>query len=266
MASDKKLSRMDEKVDEFRMRLKDSDQKQVYDDVFDTATLMALYDLSKKGYIDALGGCFSTGKEANLFHAITKKDEISEVAVKIYLISTANFNAMKDYILGDPRFQGIRHARKDIILAWTKKEFKNLKRAEEAGVRVPKPYITQRNILLMEFIGKDGVPMPQLKDVKLTIEEASNILNVLIQYMYRLYSRAKLVHADLSEYNILVDMGTMEPVIIDMGQSVLTSHFNAQTYLRRDVANIARFFGKLNVPVNEDEMISIIKRSKEEEK
>ena len=127
MASDKKLSRMDEKVDEFRMRLKDSDQKQVFDDVFDTATLMALYDLSKKGYIDALGGCFSTGKEANLFHAIAKKDDISEVAVKIYMISTANFNSMKDYILGDPRFQGIRHARKDIILAWTKKEFKNLK-------------------------------------------------------------------------------------------------------------------------------------------
>jgi len=266
MASDKKLSRMDEKVDEFRMRLKDSDQKQVYDDVFDTATLMALYDLSKKGYIDALGGCLSTGKEANLFHAITKKDEISEVAVKIYLISTANFNAMKDYILGDPRFQGIRHARKDIILAWTKKEFKNLKRAEEAGVRVPKPYITQRNILLMEFIGKDGIPMPQLKDVKLSTQEATHILEKIIGYMNLLYTKAKLVHADLSEYNILVDMDTMEPVIIDMGQSVLTSHFNAQTYLRRDVANIARFFGKLNVPVNEDEMISIIKGSKEEEK
>lgn len=256
---------MDEKVDEFRMRLKDSDQKQVYDDVFDTATLMALYDLSKKGYIDALGGCFSTGKEANLFHAVAKKDNISEVAVKIYLISTANFNAMKDYILGDPRFQGIRHARKDIILAWTKKEFKNLKRAEEAGVRVPKPLITQRNILLMEFIGKDGVPMPQLKDVKLTPEEASHILDLIIEYMNRLYSRAKLVHADLSEYNILIDMNTMEPVIIDMGQSVLTSHFNAETYLRRDVANIAHFFGKLNIPVNEEDMISIIKKNKEEE-
>ena len=265
MASDKKLSRMDEKVDEFRMRLKDSDLKQVFDDVFDTATLMALYDLSKKGYIDALGGCFSTGKEANLFHAVAKKDDISEVAVKIYLISTANFNAMKDYILGDPRFQGIRHARKDIILAWTKKEFKNLKRAEEAGVRVPKPLITQRNILLMEFIGKDGVPMPQLKDVKMTPEEASHIFDLIIEYMNRLYCRAKLVHADLSEYNILVDMNKMEPVIIDMGQSVLTSHFNAETYLRRDVANIARFFGKLNIPVNEDDMISIIKKNIEEE-
>ena len=265
MASDKKLSRMDEKVDEFRMRLKDSDQKQVLNDVFDTATLLALYDLSKKGYIDALGGCFSTGKEANLFHAVASKDGISEVAVKIYLISTANFNSMKDYILGDPRFQGIRHARKDIILAWTKKEFKNLKRAEEAGVRVPKPYITQRNILLMEFIGKDGIPMPQLKDVTLSEQEALHIFDLLVDYMNRLYSRAKLVHADLSEYNILVDMEKMEPVIIDMGQSVLTSHFNAETYLRRDVANIARFFGKLNVPANEDNMISIIKKIKEEE-
>jgi len=65
--------------------------------------------------------------------------------------------------------------------------------------------------------------------------------------MNLLYTKAKLVHADLSEYNILVDMDTMEPVIIDMGQSVLTDHFNAQTYLQRDVTNIARYFGKINI-------------------
>ncbi len=264
MPSDKDLFRMDEKVDQFRMRMKDSDLRQAYSDVFDTATLMALYDLSKKGYIDALGGCFSTGKEANLFHAISKEDDMLEIAVKIYLISTANFNAMKDYIQGDPRFQGIGHSRKDIVLAWTRKEFKNLKRAEEAGVRVPKPYVAMRNILLMEFIGKDGIPMPQLKDVKLSGQEAMDILGIIIRYMNLLYSRAKLVHADLSEYNILIDMDKKEPVIIDMGQSVLTSHFNAETYLRRDVSNILRFFGKLNIVPNENDIISIIKENMEE--
>jgi len=258
MVSDKKLHRMDEIIDEFRMRIKDSDQRGVYSDVFDEATLMALYELSRKGFIDALGGCFSTGKEANLFHAIAKKDDISEIAVKIYLISTANFNAMKEYILGDPRFIGIKQSRKDIILAWTKKEFKNLKRAEEAGVRVPKPYVTKRNILLMEFIGKDGIPMPQLKEAELTHEEAKRIFKRTVEYMNLLYSKAKLVHADLSEYNILVDVNTMEPVIIDMGQSVTTDHFHADAYLRRDVANIARFFGKY-IKTDEDEMISIIK-------
>lgn len=259
MVSDKRLRRLDERVDEFRMRIKDSSDRAVFADVFDTATLMALYELAKKGYIDAMGGSVSTGKEANIFHAISKKNDTLEIAVKIYMISTANFNAMKQYILGDPRFTGIKQSRKDIILAWARKEFKNLKRAEEAGVRVPKPYITKRNILLMEFIGKDGVPMPQLKDVKLTEKEAQDIFNKIVKYMQQLYSRAGLVHADLSEYNILVDMNDMSPVIIDMGQSVMIDHFNAETFLRRDVDNIARFFKKLNIPADEEKMISIIK-------
>ena len=259
MVSDKKLRRLDERVDEFRMRIKDSGDREVFADVFDTATLMALYELAKKGYIDAMGGSVSTGKEANIFHAIAKKDGTLEIAVKIYMISTANFNSMKEYILGDPRFTGIKQSRKDIILAWAKKEFKNLKRADEAGVRVPKPYITKRNILLMEFIGKDGIPMPQLKDVKLTEKEAQDIFNKIVNYMRLLYSRAGLIHADLSEYNILIDMNDMSPVIIDMGQSVMIDHFNAETFLRRDVNNIARFFKKSNIPVDEEKMISIIK-------
>ncbi|MCX9011914.1 MAG: serine protein kinase RIO [Candidatus Methanoperedens sp.] len=259
MVNDKKLRRMDGKVDEFRMRIKDSSDREVFGDVFDTATLMALYELAKKGYIDAMGGSVSTGKEANIFHAIAKKNGVLEVAVKIYMISTANFNAMKDYILGDPRFTGIKQTRKDIIMAWARKEFKNLKRAQEAGVRVPEPYIVRRNILLMEFIGKDGIPMPQLKDVKLTEKEAMHIFDRVVEYMALLYSRAGLIHADLSEYNILVDMNNMEPVIIDMGQSVMIDHFNAEAFLKRDVDNIARFFKKLNIPVDEEEMILKIK-------
>lgn len=248
---------MDEKVDEFRMRIKDSSQRAVFGDVFDDATLMALYELAKKGYIDAMGGSVSTGKEANVFHAISK--EYGEVAVKIFMMSTANFNAMKDYILGDPRFMGIRHTRKDIILAWARKEFKNLKRAQEAGVRVPEPYVVKRNILLMEFIGNDGVAMPQLKDVIMTQDDAQRIFNKIVEYMSLLYGKAKLIHADLSEYNILVDMNDMSPVIIDMGQSVTTDHVNAETFLIRDVNNVARFFKKLDIRINEEEIMTMIK-------
>ena len=257
MVSDKKLHRMDEIIDEFRMRIKDSSSREVFSDVFDTATLKALYELARKGYIDAMGGSISTGKESNIFHAISK--EKGEVGVKIYMMSTANFNAMKDYIIGDPRFEGIKQSKHDIILAWAKKEFKNLQRAKEAGVRVPEPYITRRNILLMEFIGKDGVAMPQLKDAKITEEDAPLFFKKVLEYMILLYRDAKLIHADLSEYNILVDIDTMSPVIIDMGQSVTTDHINAEMFLRRDVVNLARFFRKLNVNVNEDEMMSMIK-------
>ncbi len=257
MVSDGKIRRMDEKVDEFRMRIKDSSQRAVFSDVFDDATLMALYGLAKKGYIDAMGGSVSTGKEANVFHAISK--EYGEIGVKIFMMSTANFNAMKEYILGDPRFMGIKHAKKDIILAWAKKEFKNLKRAKEAGVRVPEPYVVKRNILLMEFMGKDGIPMPQLKDVILSQDDAERIFKKIIEYMNLLYWKAELVHADLSEYNILVDLNDISPVIIDMGQSVTTEHFNAETFLIRDVNNIARYFNKLNIRINEEEMMTMIK-------
>jgi RIO kinase 1 len=257
MVSDKKVRRMDEKVDEFRMRIKDSSQRAVFGDVFDDATLMVLYGLAKKGYIDAMGGSVSTGKEANIFHAIS--NEYGEIAVKIFMMSTANFNAMKEYILGDPRFIGIKHARKDIILAWAKKEFKNLTRAKNAGVRVPEPYVVKRNILLMEFIGNDGVPMPQLKDVKMTQDDAESIFNRIVEYMSLLYARAELIHADLSEYNILVDLNDMSPVIIDMGQSVTTDHFNAETFLIRDINNVARFFNKLNLRINEEKMMTMIK-------
>jgi len=257
MVSDKKLHRMDEIVDAFRMRIKDSSSREVFSDVFDTATLKALYELARKGYIDAMGGSVSTGKESNIFHAISK--EKGEVGVKIYMMSTANFQAMKDYIIGDPRFEGIKKSKNDIILAWAKKEFKNLQRAKDAGVRVPEPYITRRNILLMEFIGKDGVAMPQLKDAKITQEDATLFFKKVLEYMTLLYRDAKLIHADLSEYNILVDIDTMSPVIIDMGQSVTTDHSNAEMFLKRDIVNIARFFRKLNVNVNEDEMMSVIK-------
>lgn len=257
MVSDGKIRRMDEKVDEFRMRIKDSSQRAVFSDVFDDATLMALYGLAKKGYIDAMGGSVSTGKEANVFHAISK--EYGEIAVKIFMMSTANFNAMKEYILGDPRFMGIKHAKKDIILAWAKKEFKNLKRAKEAGVRVPEPYVVKRNILLMEFMGNDGVAMPQLKDVILSQDDTERIFKKIVEYMNLLYWKAELIHADLSEYNILVDLNDMSPVIIDMGQSVTTEHFNAETFLIRDVNNIARYFNKLNLRINEEEMMTMIK-------
>jgi RIO kinase 1 len=176
-------------------------------------------------------------------------------------MSTANFHAMKEYIIGDPRFVGIKQAKNDIILGWAKKEFKNLQRAKDAGVRVPEAYITRRNILLMEFIGKDGVAMPQLKDAKINQDDAPLFFKKVLEYMTLLYRDAKLVHADLSEYNILVDIDTMSPVIIDMGQSVTTDHINAETFLRRDVANLARFFRKLNVNVNEDKMMSMIKEA-----
>ena len=66
-----------------------------------------------------------------------------------------------------------------------------------------------------------------LKDVELETEDAKRIFEKITEYISVLYNRAQLVHADLSEFNILYDEG--EPVIIDMGQSVTLDHPMART-------------------------------------
>jgi len=40
---------------------------------------------------------------------------------------------------------------------------------------------------------------------------------------------------------------------------VTTDHFNAETFLIRDINNVARFFNKLNVSINEEKMMTMIK-------
>jgi RIO kinase 1 len=62
----------------------------------------------------------------------------------------------------------------------------------------------------------------------------------ILENVKKLYCIGKLVHSDLSEYNIL--MKGNYPVIIDLSAAVLRGHPLAEEFLRRDIANIARFF------------------------
>ncbi|MEA1944735.1 MAG: serine protein kinase RIO [Euryarchaeota archaeon] len=250
-----KLKAIDQEIDQFRIRIKKSEDLKAVEGVFDTSTLKTLYHLSNKGYIDALGGVISTGKEANIFHALGCEREI---AIKIYRISTSNFRAMQSYLIGDPRFKSIRNDKRSVVFTWTKKELRNLKKAYAAGVRVPEPYIARNNVLLMEFIGEDEIPARQLREVSLTSDQAQKVFDTTVRYIQRLY-HANLVHADLSEFNILMDGD--EVVFIDMGQSVTLDHPNAMEFLMRDIYNIVRFFRKKGVSIEDGAVEAMVLRN-----
>ncbi len=184
-------------------------------------------------------GVVSAGKEARVYWAKDRRGR--DVAVKIYLTFTAEFRkSIKQYIIGDPRFESVSSDLKKLILKWVQKEYKNLKRMFKAGVRVPEPYYAYRNILVMEFIGENGVRAPLLKEVSLSREEYEEIYRKIVKYMRLMYRVAGLVHADLSEYNVMVYHG--EPVIIDVSQAVTLDHPLATHFLLRDIRNIIRFF------------------------
>ena len=234
MSFEKRLDKFDKRLEEMGVRIKDADQFKVSEDVFDDVTLLALYKLVHKKWLSVIGGSISTGKEANVFYG--EREGVS-VAIKIYRIRTANFTTMSSYITGDRRFSRVKKSRKELVFAWTRKEFSNLVRAQDAGIPVPEPLVWDRNILIMSYLGENEIPYPQLKNAD--FEDAAGIYATLMKYIDLLYNKAELVHGDLSEFNILFGE---KPYLIDMGQSVTRDHPRAYQFLMRDIRNINRFF------------------------
>ncbi|MBA3045738.1 MAG: serine protein kinase RIO [Candidatus Thermoplasmatota archaeon] len=249
---DKFLRELESKVLAYRNRDKDSGDRKTYDEVFDRDTLMLLYDLMTNEVIDELDFPIATGKEGNVFRATTHSDNF--LAVKIYRMSNATFNNIQKYIAGDERFRNMGKNRRRIIHTWAQKEYRNLERMYAAGIRVPKPIVCTKNIIVMEFIGADGTPALHLRQVEL--EDPQTVYEQLLENMRLIHCEAKLVHADFSEYNVL--MLGQEPVIIDVGQAVLLTHPNAFEFLQRDVKNLARYFRKYDLTLDEKDMMKTI--------
>jgi RIO kinase 1 len=232
----KEFSRIDRELDKLKNRIKGLEDLKVSEDVFDRFTLLTLYDISNKGYIDVLYGSIKTGKESNVF--LAKDPQGHNYAIKIHRILTSDFGAMLKYIEGDRRFKKVKRTRRSIILTWVEKEFKNLITAYDAGVNVPRPIFSRNNVVVMEFIGDNTSAAPTLKDTKL---KTNSIYKKVMTNLKKLYD-AGLVHGDLSEYNILVK--NKEPVIIDLSQAVPVDHPLGEELLKRDLKNISRYFGK----------------------
>lgn len=221
-----------------------SSERATLEEVFDQATFMVIYSFLKSGVLYEVHGVVNAGKESRVYWG--KNKEGKELAVKIYLTASAEFKkGMLKYIEGDYRFKGVKRDTRSLIFAWAQKEFRNLEQASRAKVRVPNPVAVKNNVLVMEFIGKDGVSAPSLKEQLPSNPE--KVYNTLLTYLGRLYRKAGLVHGDLSEYNIMVWKG--KPVIFDVSQAVPTSHPMAEFFLRRDLANVNRFFSRLGVKV-----------------
>ena len=230
-------------------RKKDSSDRKVGNEIFDKLTLETLYKLANQGYIDILNGAISTGKEANVLTGIT--DDENFVAVKIYRIATSDFKKMDYYLKGDPRFNIKTKNKRKIIYSWVTKEFKNLTRLHTAGVNAPEPITSSNNVLIIEFIGdENGNPAQPVKNQP--PKNPDEFFNKLLVQLKLFVNEAKLVHGDLSNYNILnLDE---EPVIIDVSQSVVLDNVISKELLERDINTLVREYTKLGVKTSFEEI------------
>lgn len=236
-----------------RYRVKRSELDEALEEVFDKTTLMTIYGMMNRGLIRDLHGVISAGKESRIYHALNKRGE--EMAVKIYLVNNAEFRKTRaTYVVNDPRFKSVPPDLRGFIYLWARREHSNLKAAHQAGVAVPRPITAQKNVLIMSFLGRDGVRYPLLRETELTQREYEVIYRSVLGEVRKLYRGADLIHADLSEYNIVLSP-SRGVFLIDLSQAVHTSHPMTELFLLRDLKNVNTYFAKRGVEVLPEEEV-----------
>ncbi|KAF9146758.1 Serine/threonine-protein kinase RIO1 [Mortierella sp. GBA39] len=231
-----------------RAKNTDKSDRATSDQVLDPRTRIILFKMLNRNIIYEVNGCISTGKEANVYHARTETGE--HRAIKIYKTSILVFKDRDRYVSGEYRFRhGYNKSNpRKMVKIWAEKEMRNLKRIHQAGIPSPEPLVLRMHVLVMGFLGdKNGWAYPRLKDAQIDTDRYPSLYFQLVKYMRIMYQTCHLVHADLSEYNILYHSKTL--YIIDVSQSVEHDHPHAFNFLRMDITNVSDYFRKKRVAV-----------------
>jgi len=203
------------------------------------------------GWIDEVLFPVKSGKEATVYccRARPGRGE-AYFALKAYRSrQDRNFRNAAIYqegrVLGDARTTRAvrnksRFGRAVEFGGWLHHEFAMLSILHAAGAAVPRPVAVDGRAILLEFIGEDGKPAPQLCNVRLSPAVAEVLLEQALRNIEIMLS-CHVVHADLSAYNMLYAGERLR--VIDMPQAVdARANPNARSLLTRDVANVCGYF------------------------
>jgi RIO kinase 2 len=192
---------------------------------------LAINAFVKAGVLEAFGQSLGVGKEADVFDALDPKG--TRVAVKFQRLGRISFRQTrrKRGYLADHAswlFQSRLAA---------EKEFQALRLVHMHGVAVPEPISQNRHAIVMGVI--EGAELAKWRE----IEDPAGVLKEILSNVKKAYVDAGVIHADLSEYNILLKPD-MHVLIIDWPQYVTVQHPNAEELLTRDVKNVLDFFSR----------------------
>ncbi len=141
-------------------RDRDKSERATTEQVLDPKTRLILFQMIQKGIVSEIHGTISTGKEANVYHAVSIPEDSTQdethVAIKVYKTSILVFKDREKYVTGEFRFRkGFKSSdNRAMVKLWAEKEMRNLKRIHAAGIPCPEPLYLRRHVLGMSFIGK----------------------------------------------------------------------------------------------------------------
>ncbi|GAA5881134.1 hypothetical protein JCM16303_004810 [Sporobolomyces ruberrimus] len=229
-----------------KILVKDKSDRATNEQVLDPRTRLIIFKMLGRGLIERVDGCVSTGKEANVYHAVSPEGR--HFALKIYKTSILVFKDRDRYVTGEFRFKNgyARSNPRKMVRLWAEKELRNLRRMRTAGLRVPEAIEVRENVLVMDFIQEDEwQASPRLKDASIPPSQMPGLYIEILQILRILFHRCRLVHADFSEYNILYHESHLW--IIDVSQSIEQEHPAAFDFLRSDLKNAEEWFSRRGV-------------------
>lgn len=192
---------------------------------------LAINALVKANVISSFGQTLGVGKEADVYDALSP--EGNRLAVKFHRLGRISFRQTRrkrGYIREHSSWLYQSHLAAE-------KEFQAMKLVYGYGVSVPEPICQNRHVIAMGMI--EGAELSKYKD----IGKPEGVLRELLRNIRRAYLKAHVIHADLSEYNIILKPDG-HLLIIDWPQAVKTDHANAKELLERDLNNVLVFFNR----------------------
>ena len=262
------------------------DAPQRKDTVLDEAAELTILSLLDRGVLESLHGVISAGKEAHVYHATAGDARVDvddvdagaeaaegastgdkgegedkestrrvvpegwECALKVFK-AVNEFKNRGAYMLPAARaeFERTKQHPRACVRLWAQRELKHLEQLCAAGIRCPQPIgLYGDAVLVMRFLGSDGVPAPTLHEVDarvVSVRRWAELYRECVLMARAMHRKCGLVHGDLSEYNIL--LWNRQPWFIDVAQAVSTSHEDAQDFLLRDCTTLNAFFGRRGV-------------------
>jgi RIO kinase 2 len=192
---------------------------------------LAINTLVKAGVIESFGQTLGVGKEADVYDALSSDGK--RIAVKFHRLGRISFRQTRrkrGYIREHSTWLFQSHVAAE-------KEFQAMQLVYKNGVSVPEPISQNRHVIAMGMI--EGAELSKYKE----IAKPEKILKEILRNVRKAYLKAHVIHADLSEYNIILKPDG-HILIIDWPQYVMTNHANAEDLLERDLKNILTFFNR----------------------
>lgn len=219
--------------------------------------------VKKSGHKLAVLSNIKSGKEATVYRVML---DGNLVAMKVYTNpEERSFKNTDTYLLGKyykkpserrAVAKNNKFAKKLRHKNWIKREFFMLQKLFNSGAIIPKPILQIDNAIFMELLGDINEVAPRLCDIELDKGEAEKAFKLILNSM-KIFWEFGIVHADLSEFNIL--WWRESPFIIDFPQSVdRRTHPNPREILERDIKNVVNYFSKYQ-DINYDEIMNEFK-------